>query len=299
MYEAKVLADSLSPEGIRVLSVQATFPRFILAEFNTHRVFSRNSASSRAIPTEKLLARVRNTPFVPEAFHQRIKGMGQGQALENQGAARSVWMQARADALTAAQELMEMGVSKSIANRLLEPFMWHTVIVTSTEWDNFFSLRAPVGDEVDYDFPAQPEIQQIAIMTRTAMRASTPRYLDYGEWHLPKVPQAEIDDIGDDVHFSKNPETYWPMVSAGRCAKVSYDRQDEIEETWESFQRAERLDQAGHMSPDEHPCRPYDPDIDEGTDTGNLIGWMQLRKLIPHEWNRIGYLEERPPWDQQ
>src|SRR3954454_17073296 len=95
-FDAKVLADSVSPGGHRLTTVEATFPRFILAEANTHRVFSRNSASSRAIPTERNIERVTLDPFVPETFNQRIKGMGVGDALEAEEAekARHLWVRA-------------------------------------------------------------------------------------------------------------------------------------------------------------------------------------------------------------
>jgi thymidylate synthase ThyX len=303
MYEAKVLADSISPEGIRLLTVQATFPRFILAEFNTHRVFSRNSASSRAIPTEKLLERVDNEPFIPEAFHKRIKGMGQGEALEDQFGARVIWLGAKAHAMEAAQSLLEMGVAKSIVNRLLEPFMWHTVIVSATSWDNFFALRAPVGDEVDYDFPAQPEIQKIAIMMRQVMRQShpsvihnplgdnhpllEPQTLAPGEaWHLPLVSPVEIDHHRED-------ERYWPMVSAGRCARVSYDTHENYESPDASFERAERLLASGHMSPFEHvarvACFTHDGQA-------NFNGWQQLRSEFSNEEN-FALVEGRDPWE--
>lgn len=299
MYEAKVLADSISPDGVRLITTQATFPRFILAEFNTHRVLSRNSASSRAIPTEKLVEQVEQNPFVPEVFFKRVKGMGQGEPFDEKGQelCRVDWNIARREALNAVFRMNHSGVAKSQVNRLLEPFMWHTVICTATSWDNFFNLRAPVGDEVDYDFPAQPEIQKIAIMMRQVMRASKPKRIDYGQWHLPLLTQSEIEEVGEDVYLSKTPDIYWPMISAGRCARVSFDTHENYEEFWKSYQRAEKLEGDGHMSPDEHPARPLEPSEGATFDTGNFEGWVQLRKLIPHEANPMAAIEGRKSWD--
>ena len=173
-FDAKVLADSQSPAGYRLTTLEATFPRFVLAEFNTHRVFSRNSASSRAIPIAKQLRRVLEDPYVPIEFGSNQPGMQAGPALtgEKRDAAEHEWLHARDDAVRrvlglvtdpevaldgrrpardpaagrgrrprAAQPSEWLNVHKQVANRLLEPFMWHTVIVTATEWDNFWNLR--------------------------------------------------------------------------------------------------------------------------------------------------------------
>lgn len=207
-FDAKVLADSLSPSpaGYRLTTLEATFPRFVLAEFNTHRVFSRNSASSRAIPIVKQLRRVLEDPYVPIEFGSNQPGMQAGPALggEKMEAAEREWLRARDDAVrrvlglvtdpdafSADENLLEilqqvegvirdrtqpsewLNVHKQVANRLLEPFMWHTVIVTATEWDNFWNLRCHPD--------AQPEIRLVAQGMRAAMEASEPAQLDRGE----------------------------------------------------------------------------------------------------------------------
>src|SRR3954469_8833727 len=112
MYDAKILADSISPDGVRLSTFEITFPRFILAEVNTHRVFSRNSASSRAIPTEKNIQRVAEDPYVPETFNARVKGMGVGEAFDGEQAeaARNDWLEASADAIRHARFQNELGV---------------------------------------------------------------------------------------------------------------------------------------------------------------------------------------------
>ena len=293
MYDAKVLADSVSPAGVCLITVQATFPRFILAEVNTHRVFSRNSASSRAIPPEKHIERVREHPFVPEVFCERVKGMGQGAPIEDQEVAREDWLQAAAYACTQAELLMEHGISKSHVNRLLEPFLWHTAIISSTAWENFFALRCPEGEEVDLDFPAQPEFQRVAILMRRAMRASSPQPVGPHAWHLPLVS-------GEDREIARRSRAQDPSwddgrwlaeVSAGRCARVSFDRQGEYEDPEDSRRRARRLLEAGHLSPFEHPATP------SVSGSGNFTGWLQLRGTVPNEANRVGAIEGRAGWE--
>lgn len=283
MYAARVLADSFcrdADNGYRLTTVQATFPRFILAEVNTHRRLSRNSASSRAIPPELQIAKVRETPFVPEVFRSRVKGMGQGEELEDQEGLRATWILAAMHSADIAEELMDSNLSKALVNRVMEPYLWHTAILSATEWENFFALRCPPGEEVDPTFPAQPEFQQIAILMRRAMSESYPERLGMDEWHLPLV---RVDERNDQLACE---------ISAGRCATISYEKQEaEWEDATLSIERCQKLCVSGHMSPLEHQARPMMPgEEDLG---GNFDGWTQFRKLIPHEENRVGFLEKR------
>jgi hypothetical protein len=289
MYDAKVLADSISPNGDRLITVQATFPRFILAEVNTHRVFSRNSASSRAIPPEKLIAKVMEDPFVPETFNQRVKGMGVGDAVDDakHSISRMVWLDARDDAVKAAQRLNDLGIDKSRVNRLLEPFMWHTAIITASwPWSNFFALRCPEGDEPTTDFPAQLEFQRIAIMIRQAIQDSPFSPCHNRDWHFPLVDDEERhgDVPGDvDVQDEDQLDLLWAQVSAGRCARVSFDTHENYEPPEDSLKRSAMLLKSGHLSPFEHQARPAQPD-EFGKLNGNLSpGWVQHRKLYHGE----------------
>lgn len=302
-YEAQVLADSVSPHGPRLFTIQATFPRFILAEVNTHRVFSRNSASSRAIPPEKLIERVRENPFVPETFNRRVKGMGVGAEVEDYHYTDAVfaWLESRDQAVASAEKLSSIGIDKSRINRLLEPFMWHTAIITSTEWDNFFALRCPPGEKATIDFPAQLEFQKIAILMRRAMRASESREVDYGQWHLPLIDPDEVQQVDPSEITSRTDEDagwiFWARVSAGRCARVSFDTHENYEDPFDSYARqSDRLESNGHLSPAEHPATPNDPLQWNAKSRSNLRGWTQLRKLIPDEDNLVGVLEGRPAW---
>lgn len=145
MIQAKVIADSKNIYGDRITSMIVTMPRFILAELNTHRMFSRNSASSRAIPFEKMVKAVQENPFVPIAWQKDHKGM-QGSDYHTDTKLQEVtWLEGRDYAIKIASNLnnADSNVTKQLCNRLLEPFMWHTVLVTATEWENFFALRCP------------------------------------------------------------------------------------------------------------------------------------------------------------
>ena len=169
--EAKIVADSINPQGDRITTYLLTFPRFILAELNTHRVFSKNSASSRAIPFEKMVKMVKEDPFIPIAWQKNHKGMqgneywtdddtvtvDEGDEYERYTKIYSAiehfitkWLEARDLAIAQSYELNRLGVTKQICNRLLEPFMWHTVLLTGTEFENFFNLRMPCY-EIDLD----------------------------------------------------------------------------------------------------------------------------------------------------
>ncbi len=305
-FDAKILADSVTPRGDRLTTLEATFPRFVLAEFNTHRVFSRNSASSRAIPVAKQLRRVIEHPYVPIEFGSNQPGMQAGPALA--GAARddaeTEWLRARDDAvrhvlsLMASPELVAeadpiacldqieeklrdparrpgdwLNVHKQVANRLLEPFMWHTVIVSSTTWENFFRLRCHPD--------AQPEIQRIALAMRDALESSTPDQLDAGEWHLPLIGPSDRQEATSEEELVK--------VSVGRCARVSYLTHDGTRDLSADLKLYDRLRESGHMSPMEHPARPMtQSELRESRWCGNFEGWCSHRKQIPGEANPLG-----------
>lgn len=263
-YSARILADSLSPAGCRLTTFEVTFPRIVLAEFNTHRMLSRNSASSRAIPVEKRIAAVEADPFIPESFGRNQRGMQAGEALDGTeaAAAEHSWRVACRMAIGEARVLAGLGVHKQLANRLIEPFCWHTVIVSATEWRNFFGLRCHPA--------AQPEIRRIAEMMRALYDASAPTRLHIGEWHLPLVSAEERVEVA--------PHRL-PLVSAGRCARVSYLTHDGRRDLAEDVRLANQLMADGHMSPFEHPAQALAiPD-----QIGNFSGFLQLRKQIVGE----------------
>ena len=283
-YNAKVVLDSITEAGDRLTTMEVTFPRFVLAEFNTHRVFSRNSASSRAIPFEKQLARIRNDPFIPIYWGKNQPGMQASVELE--GAEREIaiedWLKARDDVVGHALELYHAGVHKQTVNRLLEPWMWHTVIVTATEWSNFFALRA---NEM-----AQPEIRVIAEKMKELYNASEPHLIREGEWHMPYIQPNELT-------WAQEYPGEAGKISAARCARVSYLTHDGKRDLDADLMLYKRLVEGGHMSPLEHVATPHLVDNDwprrsepgsrvipvSGGFCGNFCGWKQLRKFVSNE----------------
>lgn len=259
-YSARVLLDSVSPAGVRLTTLEVTFPRFVLSEFNTHRMFSRNSASSRAVPTSKLLERVESDPVLPLEWGRNKAGMSASDTLspQEEEEAKSIWLRARDAAVVYARALLQLKVHKQELNRVLEPFLWHTVIVTASEWDNFFALRCSMS--------AQPEIRAAAVAMREAMEASRPGEVAYGQWHLPLV---QGDERTLDVELQKK-------ISAARCARVSYLTHDGNRAIEKDVELHDRLKSDRHLSPFEHVATPA-PDAEFHA---NFRGWLQMRREI-------------------
>ena len=259
-YSARVLLDSVAEDGVRLTTLEVTFPRFVLAEFNTHRQFSRNSASSRAVPTAKLIERVESDPVLPLQWGRNKAGMAASDVLDQAEAdsARSAWLQARDDAVRHARKLLDLRVHKQELNRLLEPFLWHTVIVTATEWTNFFELRCAPN--------AQPEIREAANRMRDAIAESSPHNVDPGQWHTPLL---QSDESGLALEVRK-------QISAARCARVSYLTHEGTREIERDLELYERLQSDRHLSPFEHVATPSD---DRGFHA-NFRGWIQMRAAI-------------------
>lgn len=278
-YSARVICDSIA-QGTRLTTMEVVFPRIVLAEFNTHRMLSRNSASSRAIPVEKRIAAVRENPFIPEAFAANKKGMQAGDVLDrlDQDFARSSWKEACDDALRHAEALVNLGVHKQWANRLLEPFSWHTVVVTATEWENFFNLRISAL--------AQPEIYNVAVLMKEALDKSTPVVRDNrGElrYHLPYLQEDELVAVkeGDAKAMERAIK-----ISTARCARVSYLTQNGIRDPEEDLKLHDRLLGSRHMSPFEHVA--YASIIARTATQNDFCGnfrhpWVQYRKMIHGE----------------
>jgi hypothetical protein len=280
---ARVILDSIHPDGVsRLTTMEVVMHRFVLTEFNTHRMFSRNSASSRAIPVSKQRAQVEDDPAFPLAWPTEQKGMQGGTPLTPsvQAQAIEVWREAAWQMSDAAQALANIGVHKSVTNRLLEPFLWHTMIVSATDWNNFFELRSnPL---------AQPEIRAVSDLMMEALWASEPTTLQYGDWHLPYVSGYDYDDImsmNDTPFYTLDPpDTYdlltiARMCSAARCARVSYLTHDTgTVDIGKDITLACRLMDPGdgpmHASPFEHVATPATQD---DVVAGNFHGWKQWR----------------------
>lgn len=278
-YYAKVIADSQF-NGHRLTTMEVQTWRFVLAEFNTHRKFSRNSASSRAIPFNKQLVRMDELGIAfPLEWPREQRGMQGGEELSNPHRANAqwAWKIAANNAREAAKQLHEWGLHKSVVNRLLEPFMWHKIIVSSTEWDNFFAQRcSPL---------AQPEIRVTAEAMRDALDQSYPKELKYGDWHTPYIRDEDYDEFVTLPGFDQRMQRTLPArVSAARCARVSYlthDGKRDIAVDLDLFNKLVSADPP-HWSPLEHVATPtYDGEPQERR--SNFDGWTQLRHLVARE----------------
>lgn len=285
--EAKMIADSISPDGIRLSTLQLRYPRFIHSEFMTHRHFSRNASSSRAIPVERMIEDLRRDPAMPVYWGSNQKGMQAGEELTGPGlgVAHSEWETARDACITAAQMMIDHGLHKQIANRILEPWAHINVVVTATEWDNFFALRCHKD--------AQPEMKALALAIFNAMAGSHPTHLKPGEWHLPYVTTEDWN--GDQWNTGTPALDYLKKVSVARCARVSYlthdGRQTPIEEDLALYDRLVGSHPL-HASPAEHQATPDDQwnNMGGGLEQwkhpelhGNFRGWIQYRKTLPGE----------------
>lgn len=272
-YSCKILADSLNTAGNRLTSFEVTYPRIILAEVNTHRMLSKSTASSRAIPVAKMIAAVKSDPFVPVWFGKNQPGMKADEQLDPEAIeeCKKIWLEGLDKAVDSVEKLLTLGLHKQVTNRLLENWMWTTSIITGTEWGNFFGLRAHPD--------AQPEFQVLAKMMKESYNSNKPKLMQAGEWHLPYMP--DLEDLKKDFK-----EMDLVKISAGRCARTSYTSQNGVRDPKEDIELCDRLVVAGHMSPCDHPAKAYPPSWDYMTmykDTGNFKGWLQYRKTMPFE----------------
>ena len=299
LITARILADSVSPEGVRMTTFEIEYPRFILAELNTHRMLSKNSASSRAIPVKTMHQHMRENPAQPVHWGKNQPGMQAN--VELTGAditdAKFMWQRAQQDAMHWAQQMSErVGLHKQVANRITEPWMIMKTVISGTEWANFWWLRAHAD--------AQPEIHELAVKMLAVYNASTPQLLQPGEWHLPYVKSHRLSS-GELIYLdaTDTPITTEQarVISASCCAQVSYRKSDDSYEKAEKIFRQLIESQPCHASPVEHQATPmnpystygYDPECwEEGTThvsrngdlwSGNLRGWIQHRKLIAGE----------------
>lgn len=277
---AKVIAHSRADNAPDLITLQLRYPRFIHAEFMTHRVFSRNASSSRAIPIERMIQDVIDDPAMPVAWGSNKPGMQAGDEVSayHRDCAKSYWLSARDEAVDHANSLVRHGLHKQIVNRLLEPFGHISVVCTATDWQNFFDLRCHPD--------ADPTMKALADAMREAIEGSeafapeiTPTTVF---WHLPYVTSDDFkavhSKIGSDLGMNCF-ERALAMISAARCARVSYLNHDGSNPDIEKdLALAERLLASKHMSPFEHQARVTG---DDGTALwGNFTGWDQHRKML-------------------
>lgn len=280
MISAEVICDSISPSMKRLSTFKLRYPRFIHAEFMTHRMLSRNASSSRAVPTAKLIEEVRSETLraAPIFWGKNQKGMQAVKELDetNKRIVQDQWMSAAWNASKVAEAMVNYGAHKQIVNRILEPFTHINVVASATEWDNFFGLRLDAG--------AEPTMQALAQAMWKALGESSPKELNPGDWHLPFIALGEFDGHPDER-----------KVSVARCARVSYEsfetgKRSSMEEDLALFEKLMAA-QPIHASPAEHQATP-DEWIAGGVlhrnwidplSHGNFIGWRQYRKMFPGE----------------
>ena len=291
---AKIICDSINEQGHRLTTMEVVMHRFILAEFNTHRVFSRNSSSSRAIPYHKMRNRVVENPAYPIFWGSEQKGMSPGGELEGVMLTNSKnsWLSARDCAVFCADLLHEYGLHKSLINRLIEPFMRHTAIVTATEWDNFFHQRCHPA--------AMPEIQALANAMQIAYFSSVPKEVGYGNWHLPYIKQGDREWVRRRIKSVTRYEdeiTALKQISTARCARVSYLTHDGKRDPNVDMDLFDKLQSLGHWSPFEHVATPINTKVplqyDGDGPCGNFKGWNQFRKEFRNE-NQTHFLPNLP-----
>ncbi len=260
-YSCKIIADSMSSVGKRITTFEITYPRFVHSELMTHRMFSRNSSSSRAIPIEKMIEQVVSDPAGPVWWGKNQKGMQAAEELtgENLWWSQEEWLLARDRAVQSVKKLSAYQLHKQISNRRLEPWMWITVLVTATEFDNFFNLRCHPA--------AQPEIRRIAEMMKYEYLGALKMDIHSYE-HLPFYNPDEDGDI---------PLNLLKQVCVARCARVSYLTHDGKRDWARDIELAQSLMTNGHWSPFEHVAFALD---DPKQRSGNFIGWKQYREEV-------------------
>ena len=266
MITAKVILASKPIDGGPILyTVECRYPRFIHSEIMTHRKLSRNASSSRAIPVKRMLAQVWSDPAMPVHWGSNQPGMQAKTELDGfkRTMAETLWRVAGKVACVFAWGMVKCNLHKQVANRILEPWQYISVIITSTEWENFFQLR----DHPD----AQPEIQALAKAIRAAMAAATPVPAREGYWHLPYIFEEDRNRPLRDL----------VRMSAARCARVSYLTHDgSCPVPEQDFKLYDRLvgSHPMHASPIEHQACYRDDNT-----VSNLVGWSQYRKMVEYD----------------
>lgn len=265
--------DSLAPSGVRLTTFILRYPRFIHSELMTHRMFSRNASSSRAIPFKRQLEMIKKDMAMPLLFRENKKGMQAGKALSGwkQKACFAAWRMAGHTAIVFAKVLDRLGSHKQYVNRIIEPFSHITVVLTGTDeaFANFFALRAHPD--------AQPEIRALAVEMHKQYLKHQPSEVPFGWWHLPfvQVPVGKPEDIDWRPYIK---------MSVARCARTSYLNHDGTNPDPEKdFALYDRLlgSEPLHASPSEHQAQALES---KETRSGNFHGWGQFRKYLPNEY---------------
>jgi len=288
MIAAKILLDNVNPTGNRITTFVLEFPRWILAELNTHRTFSRNTASSRAIPIEKMIKMVQENPAMPVFWGKNQAGMQSKEELVGNELlnAKEAWLQARDRAVDSAKALLAYGMHKQYANRAIENFLYVKTILTGTEFENFFALRAHAD--------TQPEFQDLAYKMLDIYQLSEPKKLKEGEWHIPFGDNMNEQRLVDCDAFAKETDgmalglgdgykdyisLFKMKIATARCARISYLNFEGKDDYNKDVELHDILKESGHWSPFEHCAMA----LSTSEFSGNFKGWKQYRKMFNGE----------------
>ena len=246
--KAEIVAHSINPQGDELISVLCTFPRIILAEVNTHRMLSKNTSSSRAIPFKKMVESVENDPFIPIAWQKSHSGMQGSEYFTDKEQIEELieeWLYGRNTAVTQAKILHDMEVTKQLVNRILEPFMWTTMLITGSRegWENFFHLRCPAYCDVPSDFKKSTVVfkskkDAVNYINSVGNKITVESYDDL-HWRAWNKGQAEIHimDLAEKIWDAVNESTP-KQLEAGEwhipfLENLNLDWVDKFEEEWD------------------------------------------------------------------
>lgn len=279
--QVKILADSYFVDMFgtkhRITTFELMYWRSIHSELMTHRVFSRSARSSRAVPIEKMIDQVAHNPWGPKHWTKNCKGMQAQEEITDPkilNAVKSVWEQTAKTNALLAKGFTQLGLHKQDTNRILEPYTYISVVLTATDFDNFFTLRcSPM---------AQPEMQDLANAMKKAYEESEPKKLKENEWHLPYLSEEDLKEIeSKNFPFEFDKWEFKLGVSAARCARVSYKAFDGTTDLQKDFDLFQHLRKNKHLSPMEHQATP-DYRLDSKRMWGNLNGFKQFRKWFDY-----------------
>ena len=281
---AKIIADSIGPAGVRLTTWELTYPRFIHAELMTYRMFSRNAASSRAIPVKKMMERIRKEPAMPVYWGANQAGMQARTELSpfKQRLAKAAWLLGCRFALFTVWLLLKLNVHKQIANRVTEPWMYITTIVTADEYA--FANMWHQRDHAD----AQPEFRHLTRLMWVDFNCHQPKKLSFGQWHLPFIDKEDERDALLLIQRDGWPDdglgtlSILKQVSTGRCARVSYLTHDGIRDIKEDIKLHDKLKNSnpGHWSPFEHVAQALSLPATQA----NFHGWTPYRMTFSNEF---------------
>jgi thymidylate synthase ThyX len=279
VISAEVVLHSKSEAGAEIWTLKLRYHRFIHPELMTHRKFSRNASSSRAVPAKRLLREAVNDTAVPIHWGANQAGMQARAQLTGWRLwlAQKLWRSSCLFSAAHAWALIKLGLHKQVANRVLEPYTHITVVVTTTNLGHFFNLR--------HHPDAQPEMAALAECIYLATRDHKPEILPTGAWHLPFILEEEWTSY----FAGKVQLMHLIAASAARAARTSYNNHDgttaDLSKDWDL---AEKLVNSGHWSPTEHQARAH---ADPKFVSGNLDGFEQFRKMFTDEY--------RPKFEQR